>query len=453
MAAPWTGETAARLLQKLGFGPTPAQLAQALREGRQAATNRLLSDGAIPLDALEQRLATYAFDFTTLDSSNYDLLIGLQRWWYLRMIYSPRQLEEKLTLFWHMHFATSYAKVPLVPLMYAQNQIFRAMGGGRFTDLLLAVSRDPAMLIWLDNDTNVRDHPNENFAREVMELFTMGIHHYTQQDVTAAARAFTGWTIDPDKYTFVYDASVHDPDPKTFLGQTGDFTGEQTIAILADRPETIDYVSRKLARFFLGVEPSAALLDRLHTTWLATRGRIRDLVREIAASDDFDRGLTTFQQVRTPTEFMVGALRAIGVETDATQLPDFGYLEGQGLFLPPNVAGWPGGLRWINTGSYLIRMNFADYLASSRPGTDATPLAWSTSSVFGSMIINTPDDLVDQTAARLGMSQPAGATRNALLVFIAQSAGSPFHWSNDVAERTGRGVIHLLLSSAEFQLQ
>jgi hypothetical protein len=150
---------------------------------------------------------------------------------------------------------------------------------------------------------------------------------------------------------------------------------------------------------------------------------------------------------------MVGAIRAIGTDSDGMLLPEFGYLAGQGLFLPPNVAGWPGGLRWINTGSYLIRMNFADFLSAARPGQDAPSFAWNTPLFFGSMKINTADDLIDQTAARLGMAAPSGTARNALLAFVAQSAGSPFRWSYEVADRTGRGLIHLLLSSPEHQLQ
>jgi uncharacterized protein (DUF1800 family) len=173
MAVPWTREVAARFIQKLGFGPTPDQLTQAVREGRAATTDRFLSDDTIPTTTLDNKLASYRFDFTTLDPNRYELVVGLQRWWYLRMIYSPRQFEEKLTLFWHMHFATSAVKVAFAPLLYAQNQIFRTLGRGRFGDLLLSASKDPAMLVWLDNDTNVKDHPNENFAREVMELFTM----------------------------------------------------------------------------------------------------------------------------------------------------------------------------------------------------------------------------------------------------------------------------------------
>jgi uncharacterized protein (DUF1800 family) len=352
-----------------------------------------------------------------------------------------------------MHFATSAVKVPLAPLLYAQNQIFRSLGRGRFADLLLAVSKDPAMLVWLDNDTNVKDHPNENFAREVMELFTVGINQYTQLDVTEAARAFTGWTLNPDTYAFVFDGVAHDEGRKTLLGNSGNLTGEDAIAILATRNETIDFVSRKLARFFLGFDPSPALAGRMRSTWLATQGRIKEVVREIVTSDDMDRSLASPQQVKTPSEFLVGAIRAIGTDTDATLLPDFGYVAGQGLFLPPNVAGWPGGLRWINTGSYLVRMNFADLLTISRRAPDAADFAWDTSLVFGSMRISSADDLLDQTAARLGMEVPSGPTRTALLAFIMQSAGAPFQWSPEVADRTGRGLLHLLLSSPEYQLQ
>jgi hypothetical protein len=191
----------------------------------------------------------------------------------------------------------------------------------------------------------------------------------------------------------------------------------------------------------------------MRSAWLATQGRIRDVVREIVTSDDMDRSLATPQQVKTPTEFIVGAIRAIGTNTDATSIPDIGYLAGQGLFLPPNVAGWPGGLRWINTGSYLTRMNFADLLSAARPGGDAPDLAWNTPLVFESIRVSTADDLLDQTAARLGMPAPSGPTRAALLTFIAQSAGAPFQWSPEVADRTGRGLLHLLLSSPEYQLQ
>jgi uncharacterized protein (DUF1800 family) len=377
----------------------------------------------------------------------------LQRWWYLRMVYSPRQFEEKLTLFWHMHFATSAVKVDLAPLLYAQNQIFRNLGRGRFADLLLNVSKDPAMLVWLDNDTNVKDHPNENFAREVMELFTMGINRYTQKDVTEAARAFTGWTVNPDTYSFVFEPGAHDDGFKTLLGRTGNLTAEDAIAILAARNETIDFVSRKLARFFLGSDPSPALADRMRSAWLATQGRIKDVVSEIVTSDDMDRSLATPQHVKTPTEFIVGAIRAIGTDTDASSLPDMGYMGGQGLFLPPNVAGWPGGLRWINTGSYLARMNFANMLTASRVAPDAADFAWNTPLVFGSMRVSTADDLLGQTADRLGMAPPSGPTRAAFLAFIAKSAGSPFQWSSEVADRTGRGLLHLLLSSPEYQLQ
>ena len=192
----------------------------------------------------------------------YDRFLNLLRWWYLRMHYTPRPLEEKMTLFWHNHFATSINKVEPVELMYAQNQIFRSLGMGPFEKLLLEVSRDPAMLIWLDNASNVKQAPNENFAREVMELFTMGVDHYTQQDVTEAARAFTGWSVDAaNHYRFGFYPEAHDDGAKTFLGQSRVLQGRghrRDPRGRARRPRPSS--AAKLARYFLGVDPSPALL-------------------------------------------------------------------------------------------------------------------------------------------------------------------------------------------------
>jgi uncharacterized protein (DUF1800 family) len=449
----WTRETATRFFQKAGFGPAPGDVDRALAEGAEATIQRLLNDDRLPTSELDARLASYHFDFTTLDGMNYDLFVGLQRWWYLRMLYSPRQLEEKLTLFWHMHFATSYEKVDLAPLLYAQNNIFRRLGRGLFGDLLLNVSKDPAMLVWLDNDTNVREHPNENFAREVMELFTLGIGHYSQRDVTEAARAFTGWTFNPDTYAFYFDTASHDEGTKTVLGTTGSLRGEDVVALLAARSETAEFLAAKLARFFVGLTPSPALIATLRNAYLSSGGSIRMMLDALFHSEDFLLSLTVPRQVKTPTELMIGALRALGVQTDATPIPDFGFLAGQAVYLPPNVAGWKGGLRWINTGSYLVRMNLANELASSRPGNPGASLPWDPALFFTGATIRSADDLIDTTADRLGMPRPVSSPRQALLTFVAGATAVPFTWNRETADRAGRGLVHLLLASPAAQLQ
>src|SRR5258708_2925832 len=352
-----------------------------------------------------------------------------------------------------MHFATSYEKVDLAPLLYAQNNIFRRLGRGLFGDLLLEVSKDPAMLIWLDNDTNVREHPNENFAREVMELFTLGIGHYSQRDVTEAARAFTGWTYNPDTYAFYFDAASHDDGAKTVLGTAGRLGGADVVALLAARSETAEFLTSKLARFFIGLPPSQALIATLRNAYLSSAGSIRMMLDALFHSDDFLLSLTAPRQVKTPTELMIGALRALDVQTDAALIPDYGYLAGQAVYLPPNVAGWKGGLRWINTGSYLVRMNFANDVASSRSGDADAPLPWDPARFFTGATIRSAEDLVDTTADRLGVPRPANAPRQALLSFVASATAAPFSWSVETADRAARGLVHLLLARPAAQLQ
>src|SRR5262249_19857871 len=233
------------------------------------------------------------------------------------MQYSPRPLQEKMTLFWHGHFATSGEKVTDPKMMYNQNQIFRRLGMGSFGDLLLAVSRDPAMLVWLDGVSNVKGAPNENFAREVMELFTMGVGHYTQEDVTESARAYTGWTIDyANPYQYVFDPGIHDDGLKVFLGRFGHYRGEDIIATLAARPETAAFVTTKLAPFFLGADPSPTLAASLQGVFASTAGNIREVVRTILLSDDFDATADRPDMIKSPVEFIVNAYRQLGAWAD-----------------------------------------------------------------------------------------------------------------------------------------
>ena len=255
MTSTWDRQRAAHLYRRAGFGASPKELDLAVSLGREGTVYRLVDYEKISPAGLDAFLGLYGFDLAGFSDVPFDRFRQLQRWWYLRMLHAPRPLEEKMTLFWHNHFATSIRKVEVQP-MYAQNQIFRALGMGRFGDLLLEVSRDPAMLLWLDNATNVKNAPNENFAREVMELFTMGRGHYTQNDVTEAARALTGWTVDAAHYnSFTFKPEFHDDGVKTFLGNRGFFEPEDIIAILAARPETAAFITAKLARAFLGGDP------------------------------------------------------------------------------------------------------------------------------------------------------------------------------------------------------
>jgi Protein of unknown function (DUF1800) len=458
MASPsWDRKRAAHLYRRAGFGGRPEDLDRAVSLGREGAVSHLVDYDGISTADLDAYLDTFGFDLAGYQEGiNGERGSFLIRWWYLRMQHGPRPLQEKMTLFWHNHFATSFAKVVDEQLMYAQNQIFRNLGMGQFEDLLLAVSRDPAMLIWLDNASNVKDSPNENFAREVMELFTMGHGNYTQQDVTGAARSFTGWTIDSAKHNrFYFDPNAHDDSVKYFLGQYGDFEGEDIIAALGRRPETAAFITGKLARFFLGGDPSPALAQRLRDMYPIG---IREIVREILLSDDFDQTADAPDMIKSPMELVVGAYRSLGAESDAADYDNYSAAMGQNPFYPPNVGGWKGGRTWIHTQAYLMRINFAFDLVhqTARRGDVAafSNFRWDISRFFEDRSFSTPDELIDFLVDRLGMVTPSDSVRQALRGFLAVD-GDPFAWGPDSFDYDflGRGAIYLLMSSPEYQLQ
>lgn len=460
----WNDKRAAHLLRRAGFGGTPDQVARAVQIGREAAVNELVNFEGISTARLDSLLASYNFDLTTfydvLDPRYYAQFIDLLRWWYLRLIYTPRPLEEKLALFWHNHFANSLAKVDLPPLMYEQNNLFRSLGPYRFQTLLLEVAKNPCMLFFLDNNTNVKDAIQENWGRELLELFTMGVSNgYGQSDVRAAAAAFTGWTTaENPPYAFRFDSSQHDDGSKTFLGQTGNLDGGDIIAILVGRRETAQYVTTKLARFFLGKDPRPALARRLQDLWFASDANIKALVREILLSDEFDESADRNDQIKSPVEFIVGAMRSLGAATNAEPFFSYGAAAGQFLFSPPNVAGWTayrppaqggGGRHWLNTGLYFARTGFANDLAAARPG--PPELSWDAENFFAGAQVTNRDDLINDLEYRFAMTFSA-SLRNGLRNYLA-AAGNPFPWNPESRDRWGRQAVGLVLKSPDYQVQ
>ncbi len=462
MAPPsWDRKRAAHLYRRAGFGGTPEELDRAVSLGREGAVSHLVDYDAISTSDLDAYLDLFGFDLEgSTEALRDEKRYFLPRWWFLRMQHGPRPLQEKMTLFWHNHFATSINKVFFPELMYAQNQIFRNLAMGRFGDLLLAVSRDPAMLIWLDNVSNVKDAPNENFAREVMELFTMGHGNYTQADVTEAARALTGWTLDyyDPRGRFYFEPEYHDSGPKVFLGNRGAFKGEDIVDILAARPETAAFITAKLARSFLGSDPSAALAQDLRDLFASSAGDIREIVRRIFLSDDFDQTADAPDMIKSPIELVVGAYRSLGAESDAVDYMNFSNAMGQVPFFPPNVAGWKGGRTWIQTQAYINRIGFAYSLVHQRArmGDVAaySNFRWDIGGFFGGRRFANADELIDFLAEQLNMTPLPDALRNTLRTYIAAN-DDQFVWTPDAFDYDylGRGALYLLMSSPEYQLQ
>lgn len=289
------------------------------------------------------------------------LSIDLQNWWFEQMVKTPAPLSEKMTLFWHNHFPSSIEKVRDLSFMYEQNNLIRRNALGNFNVLLNEISKDPAMLIYLDGDKNVKKKPNENFGREVMELFTLGEGHYSEQDIKEAARAFTGGGVNRQEQKFVFRAGRHDKGDKVFLGQKGKWRGDDILRIILEQKQVAAFISNKIWKYFAGVEASEKLKEKLASNFFQSGYELKSLLKEILIADEFyaSKG----EIIKSPVDLMVGAVQEFKIESDqyyafVTEMSKLG----QSLFNPPNVKGWPGGKYWINSASLVQRKSFLNRL-------------------------------------------------------------------------------------------
>ena len=398
-ASDWNYDRAAHLIERAGFGATPEEIARLAALTPRQAVDELVDYQSIP-DTLPPFDESHIWDpgmdpfppsraeavrlarekgeglgekvlpagtqrrlQPVVDKFFYSLMangIETQRlglWWANRMLASKRPLEEKLTLFWHGHFATGENKVRDYRMMLRQNLLFRRNASGNLRDLLVGVLKDPAMLVYLDNGENVKKHPNENFGRELLELFSMGVGNYTERDVREAARAFTGWTN--DVLAFKFDADQHDFGQKTFLGRNGTFDGEDIIDIILAQPVTAEFVAAKIYRFFVREEVAAPVKADLGRTLRDSGYQMKPLLKRIFLSRDFYSPPAFATQIKSPVHLVVSSYKKMSLGQVPT-IPDFGRMTGslgQSLFDPPNVAGWAGGRTWVTPATLLNRGN------------------------------------------------------------------------------------------------
>ena len=280
-------------------------------------------------------------------------------WWANRMVATNSPLQEKMALFWHGHYAINESKVRDYRKLLVELELFHEMGTGSFRDLMVAVSQDPAMLSFLDAGVNVKGASNENFAREIMELFTMGVGNYTEIDIREAARAFTGWNY--DDLDFVINTEQHDAGGKTFLGHTGDFDGVDIIDIIMEQPATAEYVAGKIYRYYVRDELNSELQTELGNVFREADYEVAALLETMFLSKDFYNAASVGVHIKSPVELAISTYRKLGLN-DVPGVPDFNQATsalGQTLFRPPTVAGWAGGRSWITPGLLLERGNFA----------------------------------------------------------------------------------------------
>ena len=353
---------AAHLFRRAGFGAASRELDRAVHAGLSKTVASLL---APPAGGFDEEMRQFAE--VTLATGSAEAIAG---WWLHRIRHTPAPLVEKMTLFCHGHFATSAAKVNDARLLYQQNEMLRRGAIGSFGDLVRGIARDPAMLLYLDSATNRKNHPNENFAREVMELFCLGVDRYTERDIRELARCFTGWEIQHGR--FVFNSYQHDYGVKSLLGRQGSFDGDEALEVVLDQHATAEFICDKLVRFFIADdglprEWVASLAEQFRQGGLA----LAPVLETIFRSRVFYSERAIAQKVRSPVELGVGLLRTLELNTNMVELAQRLRELGQGVFFPPNVKGWGGGRHWIDSSTLLGRANLVRRLVS---GPQARPL-------------------------------------------------------------------------------
>jgi uncharacterized protein (DUF1800 family) len=434
--APWNLQRAAHLYRRAGFGAPWRKLQQALDQGCHASVELLLAGEGNSAAFYEEVQSTVA---ALSGTSNRQDLPG---WWLYVMLNTPHPLLEQMTLLWHNHFATSAAKVTTAGLMFRQNALLRKYALGKFGPLLSEMAKDPAMLIWLDSTTNRKSRPNENFAREVMELFSLGVGNYTEADIKEAARAFTGWEI--RQGSFHVNKHQHDTGMKTVLGQRGPWNGEDVVRILLDQPAAGRFLAGKVYRHLVSDdEPPAALLEPLAVELRKREYDMRWLVGTILRSNFFYSDHAIRQKIKPPVDFAVGLVRALEGTTSSYGLVAELENLGQAVFYPPNVKGWNGGTDWITTSTLIARANLVWALVSNRDDRFANKISLAK--------LKALDGLTSpaQIARRLVDLLIAGPIPDHVTVQLAALAGDS---STDDREQRLARVVHAIATLPEFQL-
>lgn len=512
-------EAARHLLLRAGFGGTAEEVREIAALGLRNAVDFIVDYESLPEPARftasvttnrpergtligktedERRKAVQAAQ--RADRQQFE---AIRTWWLRRMIDTDRPLEEKMVLFLHGHFTSSMRDVKNSYHMLLQNELLRKHATGNFRTLVHAISKDPAMLEYLDNNRNRRGKPNENYARELMELFTLGIGNYTEEDIKAAARAFTGWTFRDNQFEF--QRRQHDEGEKTFLGRRGRFNGEDIVNIIFDQPAAAEYVAGKIFRFFVHENPSDDTIRACAKVLRDSGYEMKPLLKAIFTSPEFYGAEARGTHVKSPVELVVSTARMLGIRSDAMgRLGHFAATQmGQSLMDPPTVKGWDGGRSWISTSTLYTRYNFAGFVtgaiadgrelmgrgrdvpadaaddtAAGKREATTRPLRALQGDAFGREMLRnlgglrmrtvftpvaeirqsnlrTAEDVLRHFEERILVVRLTGEARAELLRYLntdARGAESPFDARRPDADRRVRGMLHLMMSSPEYQL-
>jgi uncharacterized protein (DUF1800 family) len=454
----------AHLMRRAGFGASREDLERFVAQGYEATVEELVNPTEDQPGGDMATMLRYHPSFLLPGGTPFS---GQANWMY-QMVSTKRPLEEKIALFWHHVFATGNSKVDNCDQLLVQIQMFRDYGLGSYKELLIELSKNPAMIFWLDNNENHRDAVNENWGRELLELFSLGVSNYTEVDVREASRAFTGWTIAPKpprqpygrfSWKFDYREEDHDDSEKSFLGEVGNFDGEDIIDIVCNQPATARFICRHLYNFFVAdevqvpawtIEPARDedALEQMMDIFIESNYDMKAVVKFMFNSDFFKNA--RYSKIKSPAEVVAGTLKMVG----EFQFPEPGILNigkeptymGQSILDPPSVEGWQTGTEWINSGSLLARVNFvADRVANTElPGVKKIL------DLMKADGVTTPDQLIDAAAEHMGFLELSDETRDQLVANV-QSDGD-LNWADESAagQRVGE-TMALIGATTEYQ--
>jgi hypothetical protein len=447
---PWDLKRVGHLYRRASFGATWPELENGLKAGPGPTIDHLLKGGPPSEDFTEQ---TAEMARSIARANNGQLA---RAWWLYRMLLSPHPLREKLTLFWHNHFATSNAKVNNAEFMLGQYELMNRHALGNFGTLLQEMSKDPAMMVWLDTSLSKKGMPNENYARELMELFSLGIGNYTEKDIREAARAFTGWEIQQGKSAF--NPGQHDDGDKNVLNRKGKWQGADIVRICLEQHSAPYFIVGKLYRFLISetIPATPELLEPLATQFRKSNYDFGALVETVLRSNLFFSPAVYRTRVKSPVDFALGIVRSLEARTGTTVLATALQALGQDLFYPPSVKGWDGGPAWLNGQTLLFRQNWALTLSSSedKDPDDGVrrPAPFLLAKKYGK---KTDAGLVDFFLRLLLQDDVSPESRSRLLEYQehAQKLAIPVYWTEqDGTEHRVRTLCHLVLTLPEFQL-
>lgn len=488
----WSRDHAAHLLRRAGFGGTPEQIDFLHQMGRRKAVDYLLNyenepDDTLPIEvarvARPDRMARMEMSEQERQREQMRMrresaaqLTRVLDWWIQTMVATPRPLQEKLVLFWHGHFTSGFREVKSSYLLYQQNELFRKHAAGNFRDLLLDVTADGAMVLYLNSQQNRKGKPNENYARELMELFTMGSGHYTEKDIKEAARALTGIQIDPTTGETTFNRQQHDDGVKTFLGRTGPWGPADIVDIILAQPATAEFLAAKFWTFFAHENPPPNVVKALAKTLRKNKYDLKPMLREMFLSDVFYGEKARFTHIKSPVELVVGTMRMLEVPPRDTLAINVALRQmGQQLMQPPNVKGWDGGETWISTSTLFNRYNLVGMIldgtdnprerarrAAMRRQLEATlggeamdaRLADAAQPPFDPLPmirankLDSPEAVVDYFVRRLLQREIAQGRRQILLRALKDELPE----SGQIDAASVRLLLHLIVSMPEYQL-